>query len=501
MNSLNSKNATRIFFLILLVAALFRSYGLTDHWRTNDHYNFGGVSTHQWLRCLKTLPSEYTWGRLSNGCDPGQTPRIYGNHSPAYLWGIWALTEVFGEHEWVIRSWMMLFSLLNICLVFLIARKVWSKEPLFWVLAVFFQSFFLSSLYFGTHPDNVSELTLTPMLLSAYFSLNRKFVPAIFCIAVAGFTDWIGYFQFTPLLLWAWAFWDKERAHAKTILRGLVLCIGFCYLQAVYLLGELNVFGFMYERVMNPVHVQYSSPWLGLLHPFAFIRNFFKSHARLLGPLFATLGFYEVVFGKSKEIWTLSRLKLQNLSLESWAIVFVGFGGLSYLVPGSKYAMVHIYNYVFLMGFWSLLCARICLRIVQSFPASLRLEFPKGMLVLGLVFIASYPYGIYHTNLVHDVANSVVFIVSTLIFLFWLLKQQLTLQKLSVLLIVGALANWSQMINYRNEPDSEYTFCEWAKSEYARTGKMIVTKENRTRTKADLYCLGVPIRYGNDPIQ
>ncbi|HEX4923002.1 MAG TPA: hypothetical protein VFV50_02915 [Bdellovibrionales bacterium] len=498
--NLSERLAGRWVSVIMLLGTLTRAYGLFDHWKTNDHYNHGGVMIHVWLRCLRSVPFDISWGRLMGICEPDQV-EIYRNHSPLFMWPLWGLSYLLGEAEWVARSYYIFFSMCNVFLVYRIARLIWPDRPLNWVLATFFQSFFLSGMYFGSHPENISEITLTFMLVSAYLTLTNRLVSAALICIVAGMTSWVGYFQFAPLLLYAWATQKGLRRIIGVTFAGVAVCA----LQMAYLRGTFNFWDFVHYKLTNPEYVRPKSSIDTYTLPFRFVENFFKSHSRLLGPLFATLGFYELFFGSARKLWTIKRQKLSELPLDIWAIVLCGFGGLTYLIPGHKYAMVHIFNYVFLMPMWALLCTRVFGALFGSVSneshaangAFKVLSRRKPLFVLAAVFLALYPYGIYQSSFAHDVANSLMLSTALIAFLVFAFKAKLTRKALTSLAAFAAFANFSQVMNYRNEADTEYPFCVKAREEYSRTGQPVETTERMTMAKRLLYCRGVPIIYKN----
>lgn len=500
--NMNTRLATRWVGAIMIFGTLTRAYGLFDHWKTNDHYNHGGVMIHVWLRCLRTVPFDLSWGRLMGICEPGQV-EIYRNHSPLFMWPLWALSYVLGEGEWVARSYYIFFSMCNVFLVYKIARAVWPERPLNWLLATFFQSFFLSGMYFGSHPENISEITLTFMLLSAYLTLNNRIVPAALICIVAGMTSWVGYFQFAPLLIYVWAMRQALKRTLSITFLGVIVCA----LQMAYLRGTFNFWEFVHYKLTNPEYVRPQSSIDTYTLPFRFIENFFKSHSRLLGPLFATLAFYELFFGSARKLWTLSRHKAAAFTPDIWAIILSGFGGLTYLIPGHKYAMVHIFNYVFLMPMWALLCTRVVTSLYVALPISIDetplrheasaadLTRTKPLLILAAIFLVLYPYGIYQSRLAHDVLNSIMLSTALIAFLVLYYKRSLTRKSAAAIVALAAFANFSQVMNYRNEADTEYPFCEKARQEYERTGQPVETTERMTMAKRLLYCRGVPIIY------
>ncbi len=440
------------------------------------------------LQCLRSSPLEVSRGLIITECDTAK-PNIYVNYTPFFLYGMWLTTEIFGNGEWAHRLFFLIFSSLNILMVFLIAKQAWPKKPTAWLLAGFFQAFFLSPMYLGTHMDPVTEMTVTPMLVSTWLALRGRMFPACLWALVAGLTTWVGYFQFVPLLIFSWA----RRQQLALVLGLCVASAVVCFGSLMFLRGTSDLMEFLTIKLSNPEYIRPATWTEKLLLPLQFVRNFFQSLARLLSPLFASFALYEFIFGRGRGIWTFSRKKLSKLEADQWAFVLTGFAFIAYMVPGFKYAMVHIHNYVFAIPMWALLCASFVHRLLDGE----KLKKP-ALAVLLVAFVASYPYGIYQSSLTHDVINSIGFILGVLAFMFFVLRKKPNFKFVPALLVGTAFFNFSQVMNYRNEADTEFTFCEWAKGEYARTHAPIHTKEPFTRTKAYLYCRGIPIVYEGD---
>lgn len=498
--------------VILLFAALTRSYGITDHWKNNDHYNYGGVSTMVWLHCLNKVPFEFSLGRLVNDCDGPGEPRIYGNHSPVFLWGIWAMTKVFGDHEWVYRGWMLLFSLANVWLMFRIGLRIWPNEPHKALAPMFFQAFFLSGMYFGTHTENMTELTLTPMLISSLCALKYRMGWACFWAALAGVTGWVGFFQFAGLLGFTWLSHPKG---FKTVLWGILAGLGVCVLHLCYLRGGLNFMAFVVKKMTDAEYAQPKSALDQILMPAYFASNFVVSQARLLGPLFASWALYEFSAGACKPVW--SGL-WQNVRSLKWnrpdvppvvvAAILTGIGGFISTLMGHRIVRVHIFLYVYLMPMWAFLCAHVALRFFDwmkntssPFPSQV-FEYRKFFIAISIAVTAFYPFGIFQSSRVHDIINSVLLISALIAFWWWLrrfekglLTKTKALKPLTLTILLAAAANFSQVTNYRNEPDTEYAFCEKARAEFAATGRPVQTTERRTRAKDEAYCRDIPIEY------
>jgi hypothetical protein len=486
--SMKALSPVKIFLIIFAFGVLTRSYGITDHWKNNDHYNFAGVSTTHALKCLKTVPFSVSRGLYLSFCDT-PSPDLYKNHSPAFLYPMWGLTLIFGDGEWVTRLSTLIHSALAILLVYLIGLKIWPTEPYRAVLASFFQSFFLGPMYFGTHIDPITEFTLTFMLLSTYAALKDRIGWSLFWAAIAGLTAWIGFFQFASILAFTWLRRkDFSKALVGTVI-GFVICVGFI----MFLRGTWDILAFVEKKVLDPEYIP-AQDWMEkALWPVRFVKNVFVSHSRLLGPLFASLIFYELAFGQSSKILSPRREAWKSATTYHWALLLLSLGQIIYCLIGVKYVMVHSYSFNFLMPFYALLASNLTWQLWQKgAPAIANV---KKYFLWALPLVAFYPYGIFKTNVIHDAITSVLLAGVTLFFAWKLFKNKLSGPVIQFSLVFAALMNFSQVVNYRNEPDTEFPFCEKARAEYERTGQPVRTTETKTRNKEFLYCRGIPIIY------
>ena len=485
----SADQAKKYFLIIFALGVLARCYGITDHWKNNDHYNFGGAMMTHSLKCLRSAPLEVTRGLITSECDTDK-PNVYVNYTPFFLWGMWLTTEIFGDGEWAHRLFFLIFSSLNILLVYSVAREIWPSKPRLWVFAGFFQSFFLSPMYLGTHMDPITEFTVTPMLVSTLLTLRGSMFWASLWALIAGLTTWIGYFQFLPLVVYSFF----NRKNFRMVLTLCVTSAVVCFGSMMVLRQTWDILGFVAQKLTDPEYIRPPSLTEQLLLPVQLVRNFFQSLARLLGPLFAAFALYELIRGSGRPLWRFS--KIRSLEKEQWAFVLTGLAFFGYMVPGFKYAMVHIHNYIFAVPMWALLASRFLDRTLEGEKSD------RFFYVLIVAFIASYPFGIYQSSRIHDVINSLALIFSALAFgiiHYRRVVASINATSLTKLLLIftflTALGNFSQVMNYRNEADSEFPFCEKAREEYNRTGQPIHTLERRTRTKEFLYCRGIPIIY------
>jgi hypothetical protein len=152
-----------------------------------------------------------------------------------------------------------------------------------------------------------------------------------------------------------------------------------------------------------------------------------------------------------------------------------------------------MYSFNFFMPMYALLCANLLSRIL----ANPRTAIPKAksLIFTTVVFVVVYPYGAFQSNRYHDIFNSLLLMGSAFTVMYLAGRGHLRASVVSAAVAIAAFANFSQTMNYRNEPDTEYTFCEKARAEYQQTGQPVHTKEPWSDAKYLVYCRGIPIVY------
>lgn len=474
-----------LLILIILIGAFFRAYGITDHWKTHDHYNYAAKNVGQML-CFKETPLSETKGIPFWGCEkPIESEKgFYRNHPTGYIYATLAWVKLLGTSEWAFRFNTFLFSVLNIWLVYLIAQFVWptSSRSLY---AAFFQATFLGPIYFGTHVDIPSEMNVSFILLATLFALRGRWTLSCLITLLSLCFEWNGLFFFAPLFLFAYL----TNGPSKKII-GWGIAGAFATAAIIlFLQSTWNVWAFIESR-MNP------NTYLGKnnhsvnywLIPFDFVKTFLTSHARLLSPLFASFAFWELTRGKAKALWSF---KKGSLEIYHYALILTGGVGLITSIVGFQYVIVHAFWFMLWMPAFALLCANFLGDLIER-----EFKLDRAFVIICIVLLARYPFGIYKTNAIHDGINSAVFVLTALAFLF---SQKFRGNSKAIATLCGAvaLANFSQTVNYRNEPDTEYAFCEQAKAVYGATGQPVRTKELPSLAKEFVYCRKIPIVYEN----
>jgi len=477
----------RILCGVLIAFAVFaKLYDVTAPWKTHDHYNFGGVWTTTYAECLKMTPLSISKGIPHTDCWTDHL-NYYRAHPPTILFAMWGWTSLFGNSEASYRLFIFLFSTLNIFMIFKIARLARPQSALFAWLAAVFQSGFLGGIYFGTHLDFIGEFTVFFVLVVAWLALKQRLRLAALMGLVAGISAWPGYIVFAPLWLYALAL-KKRRLFIP-----IVAVLGFALALAtmMWLQQTTDIIAFLKLKLLTPGYI--SKKEKGPFEVFFFAASFLHSMARLLSPLFCSFAFFELARGQGRLFLTDWRKRWHGLGPFQYAVLLSGGTGLFYGLIGHEYFMVHVFLYLLLTPALALLCAG-CVEHLLKTPLAKKDRI--WLSVLGVLFLAFYPYGIFKSNAVHDALNSILFVVSVIGFIAVLWRRSKLTPALALLFVaLGVVGNVSQTINYRNEPDTERSFCEKARAEFQATGRPVETHEERSSAKDFLYCRGIPIHY------
>lgn len=484
----------RLFQFLIVFGIALKLYGVNDPWKRHDHYNYGGIFTTTYAECLKSTPLAQSKG-VPHICRDGLETNLlhlYKAHPPSVLFGLWGWTNLFGSSEAAYRLFIFFFSTLNIGLLFFIARRARPESEIFPWAAAAFQACFLGNMYFGTHLDFIGEFTVFFLLATALAALHQHLTLACFFGLLSGLSSWPGYIVFGPLWLYSWSI---GRGRKRVFLCAV---FGFaCALATMMWLHQtLDILDFLRMKLTNPGYIQKrEKDWL---EPLRFLKTFVTSQARLLSPLFASLAFFELFAGSAKDFLKVRGLKdWQNLTPFHHAVLLSGGTGLIYALIGHEYVMVHVYLYLLFTPGLALLAARFCERAINGEDFGKLNQFESRLLAgLSIAFIAFYPYGIFKTKDIHDAINSLALAGSAGALLSIIAQARRRATALLSLVTIAAVANGSQVMNYRNEPDTERSFCEKARAEYRQTGKPVETEEVESDAKRYIYCVGIPIHYG-----
>lgn len=476
------------FCLILIVAGVgLRFYDLTAPWKRKEHYNYGGVHTHQMVKCLREVPLSVSKGIPMYDCPLDKAKygaiNFYPNHPPTLLFGIDYFAKLFGVlDEWVLRLFGGIFSIANILLVGLLARSYRPGNTLFAWAAMMFQSIFFFGLYYGTHLDFISEFALTPVLLSQIFLMRGRPNLAGFTGVLAGLFAWSGFMNFAGLFAYAWI---KKRSRIVVVVWGVVGAVsGLAYMMWLRQTGD--VFAFLTQKIVHQGYLNHAEQvWY---YPVLWLARFFQYQARNFAPAFFIFAVVEFV-----NQWRAMQVNRDRIAI--WLLLTSG--GLIYLLLGRNLFYVHGFLYIYLVPTVALFCADFFFRVTKAGGTVLikaRLQDKVLIGVVGLLVIGLYPYGILKTNVIQDGINSAALALGGLWLLLQVLRQQIKKEHLLALTALTGLANASQMIGARNEPPRDYEFCKSARQDFARTGQPIKVPNDLSETYTlNFYCRGVPL--------
>lgn len=265
MGPLEKYRFSLILLLIILGAVCLLSYRINEpfvggHQGYSTIYN---VITRNYLR-YGYLTTKFGWVINSDLVSPKQF--IYYTRHPPLFGIILSLgLRIFGEHQWSARMVMILFSVSNIILIFLITKELWNKPIA--ILASFFAAFSPIYSFYGSHIDHVGSIVLF-FMFATFFSYiiweKRKnnyyfFIMYLFFL-LGALTAWPAYFLAPFLLIYNML---TERSKIIWILPLIaVLCL-ISFFFYVYLLTG-NWLGcqikemFLYRMGISKIHPQWT---------------------------------------------------------------------------------------------------------------------------------------------------------------------------------------------------------------------------------------------------
>lgn len=474
---------------LIFVACLAKFYDITAPWARKDHYNYGGVHTSKMVECFKKVPLAESKGIVITDCE-AQPFSFYRNHPPTIIWMISGLTDLLNsQREWVYRLFGIFFSLLNLSLMYVLARQ-WRPDdqnfPL-WVCA--FHSLSLFGLFFGSHTDFISEFALTPLLASMILALRGRESLAGLGAIIGGLFSWPGFLHFAALFSFNVL---TKKIPWRTVILG---AIGFfCGLGLMLWLRQTGDLGaFIQEKLTKPGYVPTSER--DLLYPLRWILKSLQQNSWLLSPAFFFLVLTELATRTLRREWTRESLARTSL---------IAGAGLMYVALGRDFFYIHAFLYLYLTPFFSITAAEAINRLLHS-PSLVTVSrgaraWPVGIV---LVCLLAYPYGILKTHLVHDAVNSLVLLGGGIaLALLWLrsvgTSRAPRLAAVALVVAASGFGNISQMISYRNEPPRDAQFCQEARREHSQTGSPVrVPPDLPPHFTRAYYCAGIPLE---DPL-
>lgn len=476
-----------IFSCLILFGCLIKFFDLDSPFRRKDHYNWGNVQHTRLAKCLLVSPISESKGIPHYSCKDNKASSFYPNHPPTIIWMAAGWMKVLGtQAEWSIRLLFILFSILNVCMVFKIARFFSHNDLLPWAAAAI-QAIFPFGMYYGSHFDYISEASTFFVLLAAFIAMKGYFFLAHFMTLISGLVSWAGFFGFAALNLYSLIEIRKSKLKlVASLLFTLLAAFVGLWLMA-YLHQGYSLPAFLHEKIINPGYAPKES--LNLTYPFVWISRWIQTHARFLSAILASFMVLEVWVRISahKENSFKERLNL----IKPWAYLLSP--GLLFMVLGHQFVYLHSFQYGYLVPAYSILVGSFITRLIDKQDFVLNLAKTKAW-TAPAIFLLLYPYGMYKNIIWLDVINSLSYLLVTITFFIWWRQGKIDHLRIVATISIIAVINSLQMINWRSEPALDAEFCAKAKLEYEKTGQPVKTSLDDFWTRT-YYCGDIPLIY------
>lgn len=494
-----------LWFIVLFAIAV-RTFGFASPWGTKDHYNFGGPFMSRFVFCVTHSSWDETRWRIHTGCPQENdvtlsplfsklTPELqqkarsiaptatipterayYLNHPPIFPWLLSLSSLAFGEHEWSFRLVTLLFSVLNVLLIFAFAMRLTRSRPTA-LFAALLQAGFLGGMYFGTHVDYPNEINGTFLLLAALAAVSDRWWLAIAMAFAGASIDWPGLMIIPPLALLAFA---QKRGRVATIV-GLALCPVFIFTFASFLVGPAEVIEMFNQRLLHSPHGEViRSNADKLLYPFHFAKAVIGHHTRLLGPIFFAAGLAVLLEGARRIRHARFVFDWLRANPANAALFLIGSTTVLIMLLGPSYVIVHPFWFMPPLGFWALL---IAIKGRELAPNRTR------DIILIVLAAAFYPYGIHRTVFAIDLAANLLLAAGVFTAIYLAAKRRPILGASTIALML--LANFAETANYRTESFADRDYCLHALEGYIEAGQPL-TDGSETTLARSYYCRGIP---------
>jgi len=160
-----------LLFVILLLAAVLRLYGLDRGDTVNDEvfYAFRAIG----MLDFDKAPEQTTPLEWYNPNIPWWTKLSFHDHPPLVFWVQHFFMKVFGDSRWAFRLPSAILGIISVWLVYLIGRKLFSQNAGLLSAALFAVT--LNNVYISRTGMQESYVIFF-MLLASYFFLKNYFV-------------------------------------------------------------------------------------------------------------------------------------------------------------------------------------------------------------------------------------------------------------------------------------------------------------------------------------
>lgn len=247
------KSTPYLFLIILFCAAGLRLYHLSESWTDSHHGYNGAVYSNFAINHLKLGLFITKGGNVLN--DGTYQPRqltYYINHGPLVSLLLAIVYNLFGVHEQFGEATIVIFSILNIILLYAIVKSQYSQTVA--LITMLLYSFLPMTAIYDHHIDPQGAVTMFFCLAGLYYYLRCAATPStsFFLLMLASLflgtlTDWPAYYMMILIALWNA---NRKKLHLKysiIIFLFMLLFASFYYVIATgfwnhpNLVQDLNV--------------------------------------------------------------------------------------------------------------------------------------------------------------------------------------------------------------------------------------------------------------------
>jgi len=433
-----------------------------------DHYNWGGVHHAIATECFQKYPLEITRGVPHFSCEDESHMEPYPNWPPLTFLTLAEFKNFIGTTEpWATRFFFFVFSILNLVLCFLIARKYFknNKEAL---LVTTLHSLTFYTLLYSTHSDFISDFSSFFFYAAVLLVLKNQKVLAGILGILAGLVSWVGFFFFPGWLVYLWR---KKDPSWKIVFLfwGPLAAFSGLFLMS-YLHGSSSLYDFLYGKLFGASYIDNK---LSPSYPLQWIYTFFQTQSRFLSPVFLFL----------LGLGLVSACKKTEPPEHRNLLLLILLPGLIYSLVAHQYVYIHSFHYHPLWIGFSLLT-------YLGLKRCLELQFTWVWRIYLIFCLLVFPYGKYQNSFPWDVLNSML-ILTSVIFLFLSLQRK-NEKLLLIAITITALSSASRFLNFRSESPRDYLFCQKARAEYEITGQPVKAELPPHFTR-NFYCRGLKI--------
>ncbi len=357
----------------------------------------------------KELGGHHSWGERFyskiglNYLEKGYLPYFaqiseygyYKNHPPLFSIIESVFISLFGTSIKALRLAPLMFSLINIILIFLIINKISRKEIAILVATIY--AFLPMELYYGFHVDIQGSVLMTFILMSIYFYIkwvneNRFFTFLLITLTLGMLIDWPAYFLSSFIFLDYLLFEFKKTKNKKIFIIPSLIIISF----SLFLLQHYAMNG-SFEKVKEQLswafyHRSYSRDLLldyGINAKFAvtdfLTKEFTRFKILFTMPILLLSVFWLIEF-------LIKKIKHKNLDFMERIILIMFFVAFFHIIIFMQGAYIHDYWAYYLIAFFSVTSSLSIFNLIEKTKKILPIIFIKVFLIISTIIYFYYIY-------------------------------------------------------------------------------------------------------------